>query len=383
MVFGRNAGKAASRLSETRGGHSARQFPATHHAVALDRRAVAPAREEPSQEPLIVNAFQSQRVVIAGGSGFLGVSLAHHLTAAKWQVTILSRNRPRPEGPWQYVAWDARSAGEWAACLEGAAGLVNLVGRTVDCVKTPDHCDEILRSRVEATRALGIACRTVNAPPPVWVQMSTAHIYGDPPSVWCDEDSPTGYGLAPTVGIAWEKEFSHALLPQQRGVVLRTSFVIGRNRGAGGGALAKLVPLARCGLGGAVASGRQGMSWIHEVDMNRLFERGLADESMTGVYVASSPHPVSNAEFMRSLRLAAPWPKVPLALPAFGWMVRIGAPLLLRTDPEIAIYGRYVTSSRLEREGFAFTYPRLPEALAACFTQPTRNAEPDGRADSR
>ncbi|MFO0002973.1 MAG: DUF1731 domain-containing protein [bacterium] len=64
-------------------------------------------------------------------------------------------------------------------------------------------------------------------------------------------------------------------------------------------------------------------------------------------------------------------------------MVRIGAPLLLRTDPEIAIYGRYVTSSRLEREGFAFTYPRLPEALAACFTQPTRNAEPDGRAGSR
>jgi NAD dependent epimerase/dehydratase family enzyme len=71
---------------------------------------------------------------------------------------------------------------------------------------------------------------------------------------------------------------------------------------------------------------------------------------------------------MRSLRRAVPWPKVPLALPAFAWMVRIGAPLLLHTDPEIALYGRYVKSSRLEREGFAFTYPWLPEALAACFT---------------
>jgi len=98
--------------------------------------------------------------------------------------------------------------------------------------------------------------------------------------------------------------------------------------------------------------------------MNRLFERGLTDDTMIGVYVASSPNPVSNAEFMRSLRRAVPWPKVPLALPAFAWMVRIGAPLL-QTDPEIAIYGRYVTSSRLEKEGFAFTYPRLPEALAA------------------
>ena len=330
-----------------------------------------------------MNASQPKRVVIAGGSGFLGVSLAYHLAAANWQVTILSRNRPRPEGPWQHMAWDARSTGKWTACLDGAAGLVNLVGRTVDCVKTPDHCDEILRSRVEATRVLGIACRTVTSPPPVWVQMSTAHIYGDPPSVLCDEDSPTGYGLAPTVGIAWELEFARAVLPQQRGVALRTSFVVGRNRGAGGGALSKLAPLARCGLGGAVGSGRQGMSWIHEVDMNRLFERALANDAMNGVYVASSPNPVSNSDFMRSLRRAVPGPKVPLALPAFAWMVRIGAPILLRTDPEIALYGRYVKSSRLEREGFTFTYPRLPEALAACFAQQPPNAKPRNAADSQ
>jgi len=313
---------------------------------------------------------QAKRVVIAGGSGFLGVSLAWHLAAADWRVTILSRNQPRPEGPWEHVAWDARNLGRWAGCLGGAAGLVNLVGRTVDCVKTPDHCDEILRSRVEATRVLGVACRSVTTPPPVWVQMSTAHIYGDPPSVWCDEDSPTGYGLAPAVGIAWEKEFAEALHSEQRGVVLRTSFVIGRNRGAGGGALSKLEPLARCGLGGTVGSGRQGMSWIHELDMNRLFERGLTDGRMAGVYVASSPNPVSNAEFMRSLRRAVPWPKLPLALPAFTWMVRIGAPLLLSTDPEIALYGRYVRSTRLEREGLVFSYPRLPEALEACFIEP-------------
>jgi uncharacterized protein len=309
----------------------------------------------------------SRRIVIAGGSGFLGVSLAHHLAAAGWRVVILSRNRPRPTGPWQHMPWDARSLGEWAACLDGAAGIVNLVGRTVDCVKTPDHCDEILRSRVEATRILGAACRSLNTPPPAWVQMSTAHIYGDPPAVWCDEESPPGYGLAPTVGIAWEAEFARARLSCQRGVVLRTSFVVGRDRGAGGGALAKLGPLARLGLGGPVGTGRQGMSWIHETDMNRLIERGVTDPAMEGVYVASSPHPVSNAEFMRCLRHTVPWPKLPLALPAAEWMVRIAAPLLLSTDPEIALYGRFVKSSRLERDGFTFRYPDLRDALAACF----------------
>ncbi|MFM8891600.1 MAG: epimerase [Planctomycetia bacterium] len=308
-----------------------------------------------------------RRAVIAGGSGFLGISLAAHLAARGWQVTILSRRVPRVAGPWRHVAWDGRSPGDWHRCLDGAAGVVNLVGRSVDCVKTPEHCDEILRSRVEATRALGLACRDVATPPAAWVQMSTAHIYGDPPTAWCDEESPPGYGLAPTVGIAWEAEFARAVLPCQRGVVLRTSFVVGKDRGGGGGALARLVPLSRLGLGGTVGSGRQGMSWIHELDMNRLFERALGDATMQGVYVASSPHPVSNREFMRTLRRAVPAPKLPLGLPAPAWLVRLAGPLVLGTDPELALYGRYVASSRLAREGFAFTYPTLPEALAACF----------------
>lgn len=299
-------------------------------------------------------------IVLAGGSGFLGVSLATHLAAAGRAVVILSRTPPRVAGPWTHVAWDARSAGPWHRALDGAAGLVNLVGRSVDCVKTPDHQDEILRSRVEATRALGAALRAAHAPPPVWVQMSTAHIYGDPPTALCDDDSPTGYGLAPFVGRAWEEAFRDNLPPGIRGVVLRTSFVIGRDRGAGGGALARLRWLVRWGLGGAVGTGRQGMSWIHEADMNRLFERALAEPAMHGTYVASAPHPVSQREFMRELRRSL---RVPIGLPAPAWLVRLGAPLVLRTDPELALYGRYVVSRRLESEGFSFRFPRLREAL--------------------
>ncbi len=173
------------------------------------------------------------RVVIAGGSGFLGVSLAHYLVGQGTQVVLLSRRPPRCDGPWKHVMWDGRTLGEWKRELDGAAGLVNLAGRTVDCIKTPDHQDEILRSRVEATRVLGEAVRTIDSPPPVWVQMSTAHIYGDPPETWCDEDSAFGYGLAPFVARAWEEAFTAAALPSQRQVVMRTSFVLGRDRGAG------------------------------------------------------------------------------------------------------------------------------------------------------
>ncbi|MHC5538628.1 epimerase [Singulisphaera rosea] len=315
--------------------------------------------------------LQPGRVVIAGGSGFLGVALAAHLAEAGTSVVLLSRQPPKLSGPWRHVCWDGRTVGDWRRELDGAVGLVNLTGRSIDCVKTPDHRDEILRSRVEATRVLGLALRGVDNPPPVWVQMSTAHIYGDPPEVTCTEESPFGYGLAPFVGRAWEGEFHASVLPSQRSVLLRTSFVLGPDRGAGGGALSRLVKLTRMGLGGAIGSGTQGMSWIHELDMNRLFERALSDGAMHGPYIASSPNPVPQRAFMRELRHAV---GMPFGLPAFPWMVRIGARWLLRTDPELALYGRYVVSKRLEEEGFEFRFPRLDGALGDLLER--RRSEP-------
>ena len=102
------------------------------------------------------------------------------------------------------------------------------------------------------------------------------------------------------------------------------------------------------------------MSWIHELDMNRIFERSLTDEIMRGAYIASSPNPVSQKDFMRELRRAV---GMPIGLPAFEWMVRIGAPLILRTDPELALYGRYVRPARLLDQGFTFEFPDLGPAL--------------------
>ena len=307
------------------------------------------------------------RVVIAGGSGFLGLSLATHLTTSGWSVVILSRHPPRVEGPWQHINWDARTLSAWSRALDGAYGLVNLAGRSVDCIKSPDHQDEILRSRTEATRALGLAVRSVQAPPQVWVQMSTAHIYGDPPQLTCTEDSPFGYGFAPYVGRAWESEFEQNVLSTQRGVVLRTSFVIGRGRGAGGGALRRLLTLVRFGLGGTVASGTQGISWIHQTDLNRIFERALTNDLMRGAFIASSPNPVAQREFMRTLRRIV---GMPIGLPTTSWMVRVGASLLMRTDPELALYGRYVVSKRLQEEGFEFRFPHLEDALRDLLKKP-------------
>ena len=303
---------------------------------------------------------EPKRIVIAGGTGFLGLNLASHLTAQGYRVALLSRHRTSATEQWNHSVWDGRSLGAWVTELDGAAALINLAGRTVDCIKTPDHCDEILRSRVEATRVLGAAMREINSPPPVWVQMSTAHRYGDPPEVWCNEDSAFGYGLAPFVAQAWEDELKSALLPGMRSVVLRTSFVIGRT----GGALPRLAKLVRWRLGGRIGNGRQGISWIHEHDMNRLFQRAVEDTDMTGAYIASAPNPVSNDDFMRELRRVI---GVSIGLPAPALFVRFGAPIFMRTDSELAIYGRYCYSKRLQEDGFQFDYPDLPTALNTIY----------------
>lgn len=298
------------------------------------------------------------RIVIAGGSGFLGLNLARHLTAGGYEVVILSRSVPT-SGPWTHCSWDGRTLGSWADRLDGAAGVVNLAGRTVDCIKTPLHCDQILRSRVEATRVLGEAVRRASSPPAVWAQMSTAHIYGDS-ELECDESAVFGYGLAPIVGKAWEEAFDQSCPEGVRRVILRTSFVLGRS----GGALPQLARLARMGLGGTVGTGRQGMSWLHEADMNSLFERALTDSSMTGEYIASAPEPLPNKAFMTELRRAV---RMPIGLPTFTWQVKIGAPLVLRTDPELGLYGRFVIPRRLMDAGYTFRFPTLREALADLF----------------
>ncbi|MEM6298723.1 MAG: DUF1731 domain-containing protein [Bacteroidota bacterium] len=257
----------------------------------------------------------------------------------------------------QELSWDAQSVVDWASEVEGALAVINLAGRTVDCVKTPDNCDLILRSRVDSTKAIGKCFEQLQNPPKVWIQMSTAHIYGDPPKVVCTEDSTFGYGLAPFVGKAWEEIFASVKPEFVRGVVLRTSFVVGKN----GGALATLSRLVRLGLGGTVGSGTQGMSWIHEYDMNEIIFQAIQNETFEGAYIASAPEPVSNKVFMKALRSQM---KIPFGLAAPAFITRFGARYIFQTDAEIALYGRYVIPKRLMEEGFTFKFSNLNDALA-------------------
>ena len=303
-----------------------------------------------------------KKIIIFGASGFLGSNLAKFLNKQNYEVIMISRHSSGLEGLGKFYQWDAQNLGPWVKELEGADALVNLVGRSVDCIKSAENCDAILRSRVQSTELIGNALKKLRTPPKTWIQMSTAHIYGDPEDIVCTEDSPYGYGLAPFVGQAWEQAFHDSVLEGMRKVVLRTSFVLGKN----GGALPRLAKIVKWGLGGKVSHGRQGISWLHEDDMNRIFLRAIEDDAMQGTYIASSPEPVSNAEFMRELRKAL---RVPFGLPGLSPLVKLAAPLIMKTDPELALYGRYCRPQKLLNEGFEFKFPNLDSALKAIYTK--------------
>ena len=301
-----------------------------------------------------------RRIVLAGGTGFLGRAILPRLMELADEVVTLTRGPASVDGRERRVTWDARTAGPWVTEIDGADAIINLVGRTVDCRKTPANRKVILDSRIDSVRALAAAVQKSNQPPRVWVQASTAHIHGDTNDEILGDDAPIGTGFAPQVGLAWEAAINHADLPHTRRVLLRTTFVLGRR----GGPPIKLKRLAKLGLGGTVGNGRQWISWIHEEDFAAIVTRALTDDSMHGHYLVTAPEPVTNATFMRDLRRAVhrPWsPPTPAPL------VHLGA-WLMNTDPELALLGRRCVPTRLLGEGFHFDHPTLPEALKSLLT---------------
>ncbi|WP_299955850.1 epimerase [uncultured Modestobacter sp.] len=298
------------------------------------------------------------KTVVAGGSGALGRRLCADLAARGHDVVVLSRT-PRP-GPFRQVGWDGVSVGPWAAELEGAA-VVNLAGQLVDLRPTPRNIALLTSSRVQPTLALRAAAEQLDEPVPVWVQASTAAVYGDAGETLVDEDTPPADGPRQMAGVARAWEDAAAGVNAARQVVLRTSIVFDRDTPA----LDRLVRLTRLGLGGRIASGRQWVSWLHVEDWLAIARWGLGIDELaapapSGVLLATSPNPVRNAELMSTLRAALHRPAAP---PTPELLLRVGA-VLLRTDPALALTGRRAVSRRLTEAGFDFRYPRLDEALA-------------------
>ena len=300
-----------------------------------------------------------KRIILAGGSGFLGNALAQQFVQRGGEVIVLTRRPSVRRDGVKEVAWDARSLGNWEQFVDGADAVINLAGRSINCVFTPENRRLIVESRVNATHAIAEAIQRAAMPPRVLIQASAIGFYGDTGDLACDETSPAGSGFLAEACRAWEAALDTTALPATRCVVLRFGVVLGRDSGA----LKPLARLTKLCLGGAAGNGRQFMSWVHLEDVKAVVAAALANENWRGTFNVTAPNPVTNAEFMHELRWVFDRPWAP---PAPALAVRLLAPLL-GADASLALEGQRVLPQRLLETGFQFQFPELRSALVAIF----------------
>lgn len=318
------------------------------------------------------------RVVIAGASGFMGQYLAQQFRAAGDEVATIGRSGAD-------ATWGDAAA--IAAVLDGAQLLINLAGKSVNCRYGPANRAEILRSRVDTTRALGDAVAAVAQPPALWLNSSTATIYRhaeDRPMTESTGELGTGFSVG--VARAWEQAFFERELPATRRVALRTAIVLGD-----GSALAPLLNLARLGFGGAqidgpwfrskrriaagtlheygARGGRQRFSWVHLDDVLGIIRFLIAHPEIDGVVNVAAPNPVDSVTVMRSIRQAI---GVPFGIPLHRWMLEPGA-WAIRTETELVLKSRWVEPERLLAAGYEFAYPQIDDAVRQIVAERRRH----------
>jgi uncharacterized protein len=301
------------------------------------------------------------RIVIAGGSGFLGRPLAAALAADGHDVVTLTRGEGPRRGQTRSraVAWTPNGeTGRWAAEIDGAGAVVNLAGESIAGRRwSPAHKRRILDSRVQATRSLVSAIQAADAPPAVFLSGSAVGYYGPRGDEVVTEDTPAGADFLAGVCVQWEAEALLAASDRTRVACIRTGMALERD----GGALPQMLPPFRFGVGGSVGSGRQYWSWIHRADWIALVQWAIRTPAAAGALNGTSPDPVTNAEFARALGRAM---RRPAIMPAPGFALRL---MLGEMADALLLSGQRVVPARPESLGFIFRYPGVEQALGALF----------------
>ena len=318
------------------------------------------------------------RILIPGGSGQVGTILARHLHALGHEVTLLSRTLE--SRPWRTLQWNGLTRGPWTAEIDRSDAVIHLSGRSVNCRYNEQNRKQIFESRTNPTLLLGEVIAASPTPPRIWMNASTSTYYrnaggdpdhaqdeftgelGDLPSERGTHEPanlPETWSFSVSVAHQWEQAFAAIPTPHTRKIRLRSSMVMSPDPG---GVFSVFSRLARMGLGGTQGSGKQFVSWMHDVDFCRatdlLLEHPEITDETNGVVNMTAPEPMPNREFMRTLRHA--WGHS-IGLPAARWMLEIGA-FAMGTETELILKSRRVVPGVLLKHGFRFCFPAWPDA---------------------
>ena len=298
------------------------------------------------------------RLVIAGGTGFIGSALCARLIDLGHSLTILARTQS--PGPIlsnkDWIIWQPGSPGPWEEAIDGADGVINLAGEPIARRWTQSQKERIRKSRMDTTRDLVTAIGKAKARPKFLLNSSAVGYYGPRGDEPITEDAGPGSDFLSRVCIEWEEEAKKAEAFGVRVIRLRTGVVMGR----GGGALAKMVPPFKLFIGGPLGTGRQWMSWIQMEDEIGLMVHLMERPEVMGAINATAPGPVTMKEFCQTLGrvLRRPsWAPVP------AFVLRV----LMGEMSDMVLTGQRVLPVKAQESGYVFKHPNLSEALQACF----------------
>jgi len=293
------------------------------------------------------------RIAVTGASGFLGRRLVSRLIGAGRNVNVLGRSPKTglpPEA--RFFLWDPNKAPPTAASLEGCQAVLHLAGEPVAQRWTPEVKRRIRDSRVEGTRRMVEGMASLDRKPSTLIAASAVGFYGDCGDEILDESSPAGKGFLPETCLEWENASRLAQSLGVRVVLLRIGVVLDQR----GGALARMLPIFRLGLGGRLGSGQQWMPWVHLGDLLDLIEFAIVKSSLKGPVNACSPNPVTNSDFTLALGRA-------LHRPALLPVPRTALRLLYGEMSDILFDSQRVIPKAAQQGGFEFGHPELFAAL--------------------
>jgi hypothetical protein len=307
------------------------------------------------------------RIVIAGGSGFLGSPLAETYAEDSHDVRVLTRALPPGESRHESgtgvpgitrVGWNPDGqSGPWADVVAGADAVINLAGASIGEKRwSPQRKAELRDSRLLATRSLAAAITAASTPPGVFVSSSAVGYYGTANGEPKTETSPGGRDFLAQMCEDWEKEAHRAARDGVRLAIIRSAMVFERS----GGALPRMMLPFRFFAGGRMGSGRQYMSWIHRLDWIEMVRWIVVTPEASGAINVAAPHPVTNREFSRALGRAM---KRPALLPA----PRLGLRIVLGEFADFVVTGQRVMPTRALALGYHFRYPELDIAFRGIF----------------
>ena len=290
-------------------------------------------------------------ILVTGAGGLIGTALVSSLIASGHEVTRLVRGQPKPGE--KAAHWDPMAGSIDASALEGVDAVVHLAGENIAERWTAAKKARIRDSRVRGTQLLCETLTRLSSPPKVLVSASAIGYYGDRGEETLTDDSPPGRGFLSEVCRAWEAATEPArqqgirVVPLRLGVVLSTA----------GGALAKILPPFRLGLGGVLGSGRQYMSWIALDDVVGAIQHAIVTDALQGPSNAVAPRAITNQEFTKTLGKVLGRPTA-IPLPAFAARLMFG-----EMADELLLASARVQPTKLLASGYRFRYPELEEAL--------------------